>query len=166
MSVQRLQPGDKVSHPVYGLGVIEQVTWLDQDSQATEVYNIRISRQAMLTVPVERAEAIGLRLAVNGMAQIARCLRAAAQPLPSDARERMTELHTRGQAVRSDSLARTVCDLLGHGRTYRLTPADKRWLQQACDRLSSEAALVDSIDPFKARALIQQEVDLIRAGAA
>ena len=30
MSFQRLQPGDRISHPMYGLGVVEGMTTLDQ----------------------------------------------------------------------------------------------------------------------------------------
>jgi RNA polymerase-interacting CarD/CdnL/TRCF family regulator len=51
---------------------------------------------------------------------------------------------------------------LDRRRTNHLTPSDKKWLTLACERLSTEAALVDSIDQFRASTVIQQEIDLLQ----
>jgi RNA polymerase-interacting CarD/CdnL/TRCF family regulator len=47
MSFQRLQPGDRISHPTYGLGVVEGTTTFDQDSRATEFYSVRLPKQSV-----------------------------------------------------------------------------------------------------------------------
>jgi len=166
MSFQRLQSGDRVSHPTYGLGVIEGVTTFDQGGRATDFYSVRLPKGGMLTVPVDRAEALGLRLIVNSVVTIVACLHTPMRPLPDNDRERVVELKARWQAARPAALTEAVRDLMGRSRTHRLTPSDKRWLASACERLSAEAALVDAIDLFQAQTTIQREVDLLKASAA
>ena len=166
MSFQRLQQGDRISHPMYGLGVVEGMTTLDQGGRATDFYRVRLSRGAMLTVPVDRAQALGLRLVVNGLAITVACLHDSIHPLPDNDRERVVQLQACWQAPQPAALAGAVRDLMGRSRTRRLTPGDKRWLANACERLSAEAALVDAIDLFQARATIQQEVALLKSDAA
>jgi RNA polymerase-interacting CarD/CdnL/TRCF family regulator len=163
MSFQRLRPGDRVSHPMYGFGVIEGVTTLDQGGQATDLYTVRLPGGSLLTVPVERAESLGLRVIVNSVAVIAACLRAPARPLPDNDRERVVKLKACWHAPQPAALAQAVRDLMGRSHTHRLTPGDKRWLASACERLSGEAALVDAIDLFEARAAIQGEIDRLKS---
>ena len=166
MSFQRLQPGDRISHPTYGLGVVEGTTTFDQDGRATEFYSVRLTRASLLTVPVDRAEALGLRLIVNGLAAVMACLRTPVHPLPSNDRERLAWLKACWRAPEPEALAEGVRDLMGRGRTYRLTPADKRWLVSASERMSAEVALVDAIDVFRAQEAVQQEIDLFKPAVA
>ena len=70
MSVQLLHAGERVIHPVYGFGVVEGMSTRDQAGQAMDYYNVRLSAGSMLTVPVSRAESLGLRLIVNSLASI------------------------------------------------------------------------------------------------
>ena len=166
MSFQRLQPGDRISHPTYGLGVVEGTTTFDQDGRATEFYSVRLTRDSLLTVPVDRAEALGLRLIVNGLAAVVACLRTPMHTLPSNDRERSMWLKACWSAPQPEALAEGVRDLVGRGRTARLTPADKRWLVNASERMSVEAALVDAIDVFRARELVQREIDRLKPAVA
>jgi RNA polymerase-interacting CarD/CdnL/TRCF family regulator len=163
MSFQRLQSGDRISHPMYGLGVVEGVTTFDQDGRATDFYNVRLSRGDLLTVPVDRAEGLGLRLTVNSLARVVACLRSPAHTLSDNDRDRVVELKACWHAPQAAALTEAVRDLMGRSRTHRLTPNDKRWLTNACERLSAEAASVDAIDLFQARAAIQQEIDLLKS---
>lgn len=166
MSIQRLQPGDRVSHPSYGFGVIEGTQTFDQDGRPTEFYTVRISHGGTLTVPVDRAEALGLRVISNSLKVIAASLRGDAAALPDNDRERMVMLKSRWHDQQPGVLAQTVRDLLARGRTRRLTPADKRWLAEAVERLSSEVSLVDEIDLAQARAAVQREMEQITKRAA
>jgi len=166
MSFQRLQSGDRISHPMYGLGQVEGVTTFDQGGRATDFYNVRLTKGGLLTVPVDRAEGLGLRLIVNSLATVVACLRTAAHPLSDNDRERVVELKACWHAPHAAAVTEAVRDLMGRGRTHRLTPNDKRWLTNACERLSAEAATVDAIDLFQARAAIQKEVDLLKSHAA
>jgi RNA polymerase-interacting CarD/CdnL/TRCF family regulator len=166
MSFQRLQPGDRVSHPTYGFGVVEGVTTFDQGGRTTDFYNVRLSQASMLTVPVDRAEALGLRRIVNGLATVVAWLRAPAHSLPDNDRARVVDLRASWLAPQPAALAQAVRDLLGRSRTHRLTPNDKRWLTQACERISAEVALVDAIELFQARAAIQHEIESLKSAVA
>ncbi len=162
MSAKLLRSGDRVLHPMFGFGVVEGLTTRHQSGQATDYYGIRLSDGAVLSVPVARAEAVGLRPLVNGLAAIVALLRSPAQPLPDDARLRVMELNARWQAPQPAALAQAVRDLLSRSHSRSLTPGDKKWLTSACERLSAEAALVDGIDLDEARAAIQYEMDQLR----
>ena len=166
MSSKRLQPGDRVSHPVYGFGVVEGVTTFDQGGRTTDFYNVRLSQASVLTVPVDRAEALGLRRIVNGLATIVPWLRAPAHALPDNDRARVVDLRASWLAPQPAALAHAVRDLMGRSHTHRLTPNDKRWLTEACERMSAEAALVDAIELFQARAAIQHEIELLKSAVA
>ncbi len=166
MSFQRLQPGDRVSHPVYGFGVVEGVTTFNQGGETTDFYSVRLSHASLLTVPVDRAEALGLRRIVNGLATIVPWLRAPAHALPDNDRARVVDLKASWLAPQPAALAHAVRDLLGRSHTHRLTPNDKRWLTEACERMSAEAALVDAIELFQARAAIQREIELLKSAVA
>ncbi len=166
MSFQRLQPGDRISHPTYGLGVVEGTTTFDQDGRATEFYSVRLTKESLLTVPVDHAEALGLRLIVNGLAAIVACLHTPTHSLPDNDRERLIWLRTCWHASEPRAVAEAVRDLMGRSRTHRLTPADKRWLVNASERMSAEAALVDAIDVLQAREEIQREIDLLKPAVA
>jgi RNA polymerase-interacting CarD/CdnL/TRCF family regulator len=161
MSIMVLRSGDRVLHPMYGFGVVEGLITSDKAGQKTDYYGIRLSEGhgAMLSVPVARAEALGLRLIINGLATIVACLRSPAHPLPDNDRQRLLELKACWQAPEPTALTRAVRDLLNRRHTRRLTPADKKWLAHACERLSTEAALVDSIGQIQAQTAIQQEID-------
>jgi RNA polymerase-interacting CarD/CdnL/TRCF family regulator len=149
---------------MYGLGVIEALTTRSEASQKIDCYGVRLADAAILSVPVARAEALGLRHIVNGLTAILTCLRSPAQPLPDNDRQRAMELKARSWSPQPDALTQAVRDLLGRGRPRNLTPADKRWLSGACKRLSAEAALVDAIDLDEACHAIQVEVDRLRPG--
>ena len=164
MSPQLLQPGDRVFHPRYGLGVIEALTTRSAAGQKIEYYGVRLAGAAILSVPIARAEALGLRHIVNGLTAILTCMRSPAQPLPHNDRQRAAELRARSLLPQPDALTQTVRDLLGRSDPHNLTPADKRWLSGACERLSAEAALVDAIGLDEARHAIQLEVDRLRPG--
>jgi len=155
MSANLLQQGDRVYHPMYGFGVVESLTARDQ----ADYYGIRLSDGTVLSVPVARAEGLGLRPIANSLTTVVAGLRSTARPLPNDDRERAIQLKARWQAPQPTALTQAVRDLLGRSRTSHLTPADKRWLTSACERLSTEVALVDGIDLTQARAAIQQEID-------
>ncbi len=163
MGARRLRSGDRVFHPTYGFGVIEGLTTRDQAGESTDYYGVRLSAGGMLTVPVTRADAVGLRRVVNGLSSIVACLNSPAHPLPDDARQRVAELNARWQAPQPAALVEAVRDLLNRSRDFSLTPGDKRWLNNACERLSAEAALVDAITLDEARTAIQREVGRFKA---
>lgn len=151
--------GDRIVHPIYGLGVVEGLAVRDPSCPTIEYYKIRIAGGDLLSVPVNRAIELGVRLISNSLDNVIRCLRSKARPLPDDDRTRLAELRTRSQAAGPLALAQTVRDLLNRGRLVRLTPAEHRWLDSACERLSAEIAWVDNTAAEHARAALRREVE-------
>jgi RNA polymerase-interacting CarD/CdnL/TRCF family regulator len=162
MSVEQLKAGDQVFHPMYGFGVVEGMLTRDQAGQPADYYGVRLSAGGVLSVPVARADAVGLRRVVNGFKKIVACLHSPARPLPDNDRQRIVELKARWQSPQPGALAEAMRDLLARSRVRSLTPADKKWLANACDRLSDEAARVDAIEVAEARAMIQREMDHLK----
>jgi len=171
-----LVPGDLIFHPRHGFGTISGLTRRDplhpiQDvvvsegvsDQAQHYYDIQLMDGGTLLVPVSRAERVGLRLLTNGVDAITICLHSPAESLPADSRKRAAELWARAQIGEPTALATSVRDMLAqsHGRT--LTASEKAWLEKSCERLSTEAALVDRISRSQAHAAIWKAVTQLSA---
>ncbi|MBN1890385.1 MAG: hypothetical protein JW850_20495 [Thermoflexales bacterium] len=162
MNKYLFQTGDRVFHPMYGVGVIEGLTTRDKIEPPGEYYAVRLPQGAVLSVPVTKANDLGLRRIANSLSTIVACLRSPAHPLPNDDRQRAAELKTRARLSKPGALSQAVRDLVCYSHTHKLKPADKNWLAAACERLSAEAAWVDAIDPGEAQATIRQEIDHMR----
>jgi RNA polymerase-interacting CarD/CdnL/TRCF family regulator len=170
-----LGPGDLIFHPRHGFGTISGMTRRDplnpiQDGASDGVsddtqayYDIQLMDGGTLLVPVSREARVGLRLLTNGVDAITLCLHSSAQSLPADSRKRAAELWARGQVGEPTALAASVRDMLAqsHGRT--LTASEKAWLDKSCERLSTEAALVDRISRSQAHAAIWEAVNQLNA---
>ncbi len=169
-------PGDPVFHPKHGFGTLIGLTRRDPlppirggasegaADQAQVYYNIQLMEGGgTLFVPVNRAERAGLRRLTNGVDAITLCLHSPAQSLPADARKRASELWARGQISEPTALAASVRDMLGQSHGRALTASEKVWLDKTCERLSTEAALVDGISKSQARAAILKEVKQLSA---
>jgi RNA polymerase-interacting CarD/CdnL/TRCF family regulator len=170
-----LGPGDLIFHPRHGFGTVSGMTRRDplnpiQDgasegaSDKTQAYyDIQLMDGGTLLVPVSREERVGLRLLTNGVDAITLCLHSSAHRLPADSRKRAAELWARGQNGEPTALAASVRDMLAqsHGRT--LTASEKAWLDKSCERLSTEAALVDRISRPQAHAAIWEAVNQLSA---
>jgi RNA polymerase-interacting CarD/CdnL/TRCF family regulator len=167
-----LIPGDRIFHPQHGFGTITGLTRRDplhpiEDVAAGEgasdrtqdYYDIELMSGGTLLVPVGRAERVGLRPLTNGVAAVTICLHSTAQSLPADARQRAFELRVRGQNGEPTALAASVRDMLAQSRGRSLTATEKQWLDKACERLATEAALVDRIPRSQARDAIWEAVN-------
>lgn len=166
-----LAPGDLIYHPRHGFGTISGMTRRDpirpiQEAVvnddgadlAQDYYDIQLTNGGTLLVPVNRAKRVGLRLLTNGLDTITICLQSPAQSLSGDARERAAELWARGQVGEPTALAASVRDMVTQSRGRTLTASEKEWLNKSCDRLSTEAALVDRISKSEAQAAIWEAV--------
>ena len=171
-----LSPGDLIFHPRNGFGTIRGLTRRDpfhpgQDvmaskgvsDQAQDYYDIELSDGGTMLVPVSRAERLGLRLLTNGLDVIVACLHSPAQSLPGDARQRAAELLARGQMGEPTALVASVRDMLAQSRGRAHTASEKAWLDKSCERLSTEAALVDRISRSQAHAAIREAVTQLSA---
>jgi RNA polymerase-interacting CarD/CdnL/TRCF family regulator len=171
-----LSPGDQIFHPQHGFGTITGLTRRDplhpiQDlvadggvsDQAEDYYDIQLMDGGSLLVPVDRAGRVGLRPLTNGVDAVTICLHSPAQSLPADARQRAFELRIRGQNGEPIALAASVRDMLAQSRGRALTATEKSWLDKSCERLSTEAALVDRIPRSQAHAAILEAVHQLSA---
>ena len=159
MNARPPKVGDQVFHPQYGFGILESLTMRDEAGQPKEYYGVRLSEGSVLTVPVARAESLGLRRVTNGLATVLACLRSPASSLPDNDRQRVVELKARWYSPEPTALIEAVRDLMARSRSHNLTPADKKWLANACQRLSDEAARVDATDRNEIHAAIMEEVE-------
>jgi RNA polymerase-interacting CarD/CdnL/TRCF family regulator len=158
-----LKSGDPIYHPKYGFGAIQGVTRRDrldpmsvgtEPDRSEDYYDIHLEDGGTLLVPVNRAESVGLRRLTNGVEAIKAGLRSPAQSLPAGFRQRTAVLKMREQLAEPAGLAHSVRDLLAQCRGRTLSAGEKMWLDKSCQRLSTEAALVDHISMFEARAAI------------
>ncbi len=163
--------GDPVFHPKFGFGTVHSLTRRDRghpiheptmaeaSSDGTEdYYDIHLVEGGTLLVPVSRAESVGLRRLTNGIEAVKACLCSPAQSLPASPRERAAVLREREQLADPDALAHAVRDLLAQSQGRTLSAGEQAWLDKACQRLSTEIALVDHIRPSEARAAIWEAV--------
>ncbi len=135
----------------------------DVSDETQDYYDIQLMDGGTLLVPVSRAERVGLRLLTNGVDAIMICLSSPAESLPADARKRAAELWARGQIGEPTALATSVRDMVAQSRGRTLTASEKAWLDKSCERLSTEAALVDRISRSQAHAAIWEAVNLLSA---
>ena len=171
-----LGPGDLIFHPRHGFGTISGMTRRDpirpiQDvvvndgvtDLAQDYYDILLMDRGTLLVPVSRAERVGLRLLTNGVDAITICLHSPAESLPADSRKRAAELWARAQIGEPTALAASVRDMVAQSRGRTLTASEREWLNKSCERLSTEAALVDRISRSQAHAAIWEAVNRLNA---
>lgn len=173
-SSRRLEPGDPVFHPRFGLGTIQGVVCRERidpvHSHAAgpgrdgteEYYEIGLIEGGTLQVPVVRADSLGLRRASNGLETIRACLCSDANDLPANARERAALLKSREQSFEPEALAKSVRDMLAQCQGRTLSTSERTWLEKACQRLSAEVALVDQISPARARSAVWEVVTQVR----
>jgi RNA polymerase-interacting CarD/CdnL/TRCF family regulator len=167
MEATQLGSGDPVYHPKYGFGVIRgirdhDIGHLVQESAsgaAESYYEVDMAVGGSLFVPVGRAEMVGLRRLSNSLEAIFKCFRAASSALPEDSRERMADLRRCEQSREPQALREAVRDLVAIRRNCALTNPEKKWLDQACRRLSVEAAIVEGISESAAYAAILAAVE-------
>ncbi|MGE5601463.1 MAG: CarD family transcriptional regulator [Nitrososphaerales archaeon] len=164
---EHLRAGEPVYHPKYGFGVVRGIRdqgmgHLVEPSASGETeayYEIDITGEGTLFVPVGRAGMVGLRRLTNGLATIFACLASDGAALPADSRQRLAGLRQSEQAREPEALPEAVRDLLAVRRTGQLTSSERKWLDHACRRLSAEAAIVDHIAESEAHAAILAAVE-------
>ena len=170
-----LAQGDLIFHPRHGFGTISGLTRRDPlhpiqegagegiSDQEQAYYDIQLMDGGTLLVPVSREARVGLRLLTNGVDAITVCLHSPAQSLPTDARKRAAELWARGQVGEPTALVTSVRDMVTQSRGRTLTASEKAWLDKSCERLSTEASLVDRISRSQAHAAIWEAVNQLSA---
>jgi RNA polymerase-interacting CarD/CdnL/TRCF family regulator len=166
MGTGLFQSGELVYHPRYGFGTVTGIAQQnlgklvhdDKASAAEDYYEIDLRQSGTLLVPVARVDTVGLRRLTNGLTTIEACLASPPEALIEDGRQRMVQLRAWEQSPEPEALLRAVRDLAAIGRARGLSASEQKWLDQACRRLATEAALVDDIAEVEARAAVWQVV--------
>ncbi len=159
---EQLRVGEPVYHPKYGFGVVRGVRAegmghlvAQSANGVTETYyEIDITGEGTLFVPTDRAEMVGLRRLSNGLAAIIECLATDGEALAEDSRQRLAGLRQSEQAREANALPEAIRNLVAIRRGTALSNPERKWLEHACRRLSSEVALVDHISETEAYAAI------------
>lgn len=159
---EQLRAGEPVYHPKYGFGVVRGIRDHGMShlveanaSGVTEAYyEIDITGEGTLFVPIGRAEMVGLRRLTNSLAAIFECLASEGAMLPQDSRQRLAGLRQSEQAREPEALPQAVRDLIAVRRNAPLSNPERKWLEHACRRLSSEAAIIEHIPESEAYAAI------------
>ncbi len=163
-----LRPGDLVFHPQYGFGTLHSITRRERIANAAkpasddteadgteEYYEINLDQGGRLMVPVRRATSVGLRRLTFGVEATKMRLCSPAEALPDNFRERADVLRLRGQRAEPTAFIHAVRDMLAQSRGRTLSAGEETWLNKSCQRLSTEAALVDQISFLDAESAIQ-----------
>ncbi|HDQ35095.1 MAG TPA: hypothetical protein ENN14_02145 [Chloroflexi bacterium] len=154
--------GDKVVHPAYGGGTIVQIEERNIAGELTRYYAIElVLRDGLLLVPVERAEELGVRLAVEDIQSVIAALGAEPNELPDNLRGRAqkqlsADIHS-GDVIKVTEVVR---DLAHRKAADRVTKTDLDLLSDAEDFLAVELALSQELDLDSARSQIEAALNL------
>lgn len=143
--------GDRVVHPMYGVGSIVRLETKQLGEQAAHVYYEVATSKSTIWVPVD-ALATGLRplTAKSHLAQYRSLLKGSPVPLNKDHHERHIELTERLREGSFQAKCEIVRDLTAHSWHKRLSEADASLLRIAREGLCQEWAAVKGVTMFEA----------------
>ena len=152
--------GDAVVHPTCGAGVVVGFTEFQRDGSTTQYYDIELLGESSsnLMLPIDRAEAAGLRPVVSQLRliQVWRTLRSDPDTLSDDHKVRYTRLGEKLQGAVILRVAEAVRDLAGRRQVRnQFTIKEKRFYERAMTLLAAEIAAVQSSDMGEAKAQIK-----------
>lgn len=136
--------GDRIVHPIHGIGLITRLDEIKQGQQSRLCYVIAIHDRVTLWVPVDAAAKCGLRSVVpaSGFTAVFGILSSAAQPLNEQTRERQIEINERFNQGTLEATCSIIRDLTVRGLSKRLSESDTKMLKRARKLLLDEWVLV------------------------
>jgi CarD family transcriptional regulator len=168
--ILQLPIGQKVVHPIHGIGKITDVTKLNILDGFSHYYVIDfLTKNLTSHIPVKNTEGIGLRIAMSTdmVDQVLDILRAVPEGLPEHFKLRKKLISDLTQSGRPTKIALAVRELTWRKTSGRLSASDIRILSLGRDMLSEEIALVMDCSTLQ----VKQDIDLalqesIEAGQA
>lgn len=138
--VKRFEVGDKVVHPVYGVGHLVQIEEKQISEQGLRQYYKVILPRSTIWVPVEAQASIGLRLvtARSDLDQYRHLLKSRSVPLKHNHAQRHIELASRLKEGSFQVMCEVVRDLTVAGWQKPLGRSDVAILQKSRERLLQE----------------------------
>jgi CarD family transcriptional regulator len=159
--------GDKVVHPHHGPGWIAGIERREILDGIKRYYVIEIpGRSLTLTMPVGKADEMGMRLAMSRsrFPRVLSMLRGRPHALPEDYRQRQEQITAQLRSGQVMQWARVVRDLTWHRQRAHLTKTDSDHLKQGRDLLAAEMALVSGDTVSDTSKLIEDTVTAAVAG--
>lgn len=140
--------GDRVVHPAHGAGVVVGIESKEIVERFDQYYIIDlVAADRQLMVPVENAEAIGLR-PIASEAKMRRTLDALRSPpddLPHNFRERQAHIGGKLKSGEVTAVAEVVRNLFWLNWQKGLSSTDSQSLERAKQMLAGELALVRGV---------------------
>jgi len=153
--------GDKIVYPAHGVGVIEDIEKLDIGGQSLTFFSIRmLERDAIIRVPVDKAEKVGLRKVIDD-SSVKDIMEILSKPgeLPNGEKVSWTVRHREyAEKIKSGSIeevAEVFRDLMQLKREKELSYGERRILENARQFLVGEISEAKKISPKEAIELLR-----------
>lgn len=151
--------GDPIVHPSHGAGRIIAIQTWEVAGVSRQYYSIElISDHGTLNIPVDQADASGLRRAVSDPDHIFDVLSEEPATLNSDHRKRQSDLADKIHSGDAGQITEALRDLAYREQISGLTERDQRLKSEAEGMLIGELALQPDLNLDSAAARLQIEV--------
>lgn len=155
--------GDAVVHPTRGAGIVVDIVERSVDDRPVPYLKIELlsKTSTRLMIPAERAEALGLRLAISEdkLEEVWQILQAEPQDLPTHSRKRFGYLKDKLSTLDIVQVAEVVRDVLWmQDEEGGLKTRDRKIYQEGIKFLAGEIAAIRDISLSQAENEIKERV--------
>lgn len=157
-----LSIGDKVVHPLYGVGTLVSVVERRNNGAPSECYVVKlIGDKGRLETPVAKAEELGLRRVVSKRSrrELSSVLMEHPKTLADDYRKRRRDIADRLREGSFAEVGRVVRDLAWRAEEGKATVGDRKLLERARELLAAELAASADIGQEEAIARIESVLE-------
>ncbi len=142
MTYHDLNPGDKIVHPRYGLGTVQDSVRMTLRGQTRTYLRITlVEGRGRVMIPMEQVAHSDLREVMADLKAIKRVLFSLPELLPDAHRARHATLERRTTTHDPRALAAVLRDLCWREYVSKLSAADRRFRQQVREQLINELKL-------------------------
>jgi RNA polymerase-interacting CarD/CdnL/TRCF family regulator len=159
------EKGDRVVHPGYGAGIVDEIKALKfLGNKRKRYYAIQLVTEPETTVmvAVRDEEKVGLRPPIpqSRLSQVWQALRANPHKLPKNHKKRQAELEEKLEDARPIQVAEVLRDLAWRReRRNRFTIRGRRLYRRGMDLLAGEVASTEGTDVLDAKQKIADVLD-------
>lgn len=157
-----LRIGDRVLHPLYGVGTLVSIVERCRDGEAEDFYVVEmVSHKGRLETPVDRAEELGLRRVVSKRqrGKLSRVLGGRPKKLAPEYKRRRVNIAQRLRDGDFKEIGQVVRDLSWREATGQATTGDRRLLKRAKGLFARELAASDRVEEDAAMERIESVIE-------
>jgi CarD family transcriptional regulator len=162
-AMSELRIGDRVLHPLYGVGTLVSIIERSRDGEAEDFYVVEmVSHKGRLETPVDRAEELGLRRVVSKRrrGKLSRVLGGRPRKLAPEYQRRRANISQRLREADFKEVGRVVRDLSWREATGQATTGDRRLLKRAKGLFARELAASDRVEEDVAMERIESVLEM------